>query len=420
MRILRIIVMKEFLQIFRNRMMLPIIFVMPFVQLILLSYAATLEIRNIDLYVVDYDQSPDSRELIDHFRAAGRFRIVGYSMNSQDATDALIRNEAKMALYIPRQFGRDLVRTGAGPGSGTGAGAGTGSGSSRQATAGAPVQVVLDAVDGYTAGIAWQYAVAIIGQFNESLQPAGLATGSSAGLADGSVTGSSAGSSTGPASGGVDRPPRIAVEYSHWYNPELDFKLYMVPGILVLLVTMIGGFLSGMNIVREREIGTMEQINVTPVRKSQFIAGKLMPFWILGLVELSFGLVVAWLLFDVPMTGSLGLIYVAAGIYLMGILGLGLLVSTITDTQQQAMFITWFFFVVFILLSGLFTPIDSMPGWAQKITWFNPVAWFIDIMRRVLLAGAGAADIAGPLLVLVMFAAGMILLSVRRYRKSTA
>jgi ABC-2 type transport system permease protein len=396
MRILRIIIIKEFLQIFRNRMMLPIIFVMPFVQLILLSYAATLEIRNIDLYVVDYDQSAASRELIDHFRAAGRFRIVGYSMNSQDATDALIRNEAKMALNIPRHFGRNLVRTGGGPASGTGAGAGTGSGSSRQATAGAPVQVVLDAVDGYTAGIAWQYAVAIIGRYNESLQPAGLA------------------------SGGVDRPPRIAVEYSHWYNPELDFKLYMVPGILVLLVTMIGGFLSGMNIVREREIGTMEQINVTPVRKSQFIIGKLMPFWILGLVELSFGLVVAWLLFGVPMLGSIVLVYVAAGIYLMGILGLGLLVSTLTDTQQQAMFITWFFFVVFILLSGLFTPIDSMPGWAQTLTWFNPVAWFIDIMRRVLLAGAGAADIAGPLLVMVAFAAGMILLSVRRYRKSTA
>jgi ABC-2 type transport system permease protein len=407
MRILRIIIIKEFLQIFRNRMMLPIIFVMPFVQLILLSYAATLEIRNIDLYVVDYDQSAASRELIDRFRAAGRFRIVGYSMNSQDATDALIRNEAKMALYIPRQFGRDLVRIGAGPGSGTGAGAtaGMGSGaSSRQAVAGAPVQVVLDAVDGYTAGIAWQYAVAIIGRYNESLQPTGLATGSSAGLG----------------TGGPDRPPRITVEYSHWYNPELDFKLYMVPGILVLLVTMIGGFLSGMNIVREREIGTMEQINVTPVRKSQFIAGKLMPFWILGLVELSFGLVVAWLLFDVPMIGGLGLIYVSAGIYLMGILGMGLLVSTLTDTQQQAMFITWFFFVVFILLSGLFTPIDSMPGWAQTLTWFNPVAWFIDIMRRVLLAGAGAADIAGPLLVMVAFAAGMILLSVRRYRKSTA
>ena len=407
MRILRIIIKKEFLQIFRNRMMLPIIFVMPFVQLILLSYAATLEIRNIDLYVVDYDQSAASRELIDHFRAAGRFRIVGYSMNSQDATDALIRNEAKMALYIPRQFGRDLIRIGAGPGSGTGAGAtaGMGSGaSSRQAVAGAPVQVVLDAVDGYTAGIAWQYAVAIIGRYNESLQPAGLATGSSAGLG----------------TGGPDRPPRITVEYSHWYNPELDFKLYMVPGILVLLVTLIGGFLSGMNIVREREIGTMEQINVTPVRKSQFIAGKLMPFWILGLIELSFGLVVAWLLFDVPMTGSIVLVYVAAGIYLMGILGMGLLVSTLTDTQQQAMFITWFFFVVFILLSGLFTPIDSMPGWAQTLTWFNPVAWFIDIMRRVLLAGAGAADIAGPLLVMVAFAAGMILLSVRRYRKSTA
>lgn len=361
MRILRIIIKKEFLQIFRNRMMLPIIFVMPLVQLILLSYAATLEIRSIDLYVVDLDQSPASRELIDSFRAAGRFRMAGFSMNSRDATDALIRNEAKMALYIPRHFDRDLQR------------------------GGSPVQLIVDAVDGYSAGIAWQYAAAIIAGYS-----------------------------------GATPSPRIDVQYSHWYNPELDFKLYMVPGILVLLVTMIGGFLSGMNIVREREIGTMEQINVTPVRKTQFIAGKLMPFWILGLAELSFGLLVAWLLFDVPMVGSLVLVYVVAAIYLAGILGLGLLVSTLTDTQQQAMFITWFFFVIFILLSGLFTPIDSMPGWAQTLTWLNPVAWFIDIMRRVLLAGAGAADVAGPVLVLILFAGLMILLSVSRYRKSTA
>jgi ABC-2 type transport system permease protein len=192
----------------------------------------------------------------------------------------------------------------------------------------------------------------------------------------------------------------------------------MVPGILVLLITVVGLLLSSMNIVKEKEIGTIEQINVTPIRKHEFIIGKLLPFWLIGLFELAFGLFLGRLLYGIPLEGSLPLLFAVAGIYLLVILGFGLLVSTITDTQQQAMFIAWFFMVFFILMSGLFTPIDSMPHWAQQITTINPVAHFVEVMRRVLMKGAGFSEIIDLFGALLVSAVVVITLSVWRYRKT--
>jgi ABC-2 type transport system permease protein len=207
--------------------------------------------------------------------------------------------------------------------------------------------------------------------------------------------------------------------YSFWYNPELNFKTFMVPGILVLLVTIIGFLLSGMNVVREKEIGTIEQINVTPIKKYQFIIGKLLPFWFIALFELAFGLTIGKLLFDIPMVGSLGLIFFVASIYLIVILSMGLFVSTITNTQQQSMLISFFIMMIFILMSGLFTSIENMPSWAQTITKFNPVAYFIKIMRMVLLKGSGFAEIQLEFFSLLGLAFAMLSLAVLRYRKTT-
>jgi len=209
----------------------------------------------------------------------------------------------------------------------------------------------------------------------------------------------------------------IGVEVARWYNPDLNYKAYMVPGILIMLVTSIGAFLTSMNIVREQEIGTIEQINVTPIRKSEFIIGKLLPFWIMAIIVFSLGLVAAWLLFDIPFVGSLWTIYALALGFLLLVIGAGLLVSTISNTQQQALFSMWFIFVIFVLLSGLFTPIDSMPGWAQYIALLNPVTWFIDMMRRVMLTGTGFSDIAVSYFVLLGLAAAIIALAVARFRK---
>lgn len=372
MRPIRFLLQKEFLQIFRNRAMLPIIFVMPLVQLLVLANAATFEVRDTRLHLVDEDRSAASRLVAEHLEASGLFSIAGRSTSPRLAQEDLLRRRVSMIVHVPPGFERDL--TARGP---------------------ARVQLVLNAEDGASAGVVQSYAVSILAGAARALQDA-----------------------TAPASSGA--APAIEVRPIFWYNPGLHYEAYMVPGILVVLVTMIGGFLSAMNIVREKETGTIEQLNVTPLRKHHFIVGKLLPFWIIALVELAFGLGLAWLVFDIPMRGSLLLVFGSAAVYLLVVLGIGLWISTFTETQQQAMFLSWFVIVVFILLSGLFTPIESMPLWAQRLTLVNPIAHFIEIMRAVLVRGAGLKAVQVPLLALTLYALAVLTLAVRQYRKVSA
>jgi ABC-2 type transport system permease protein len=191
----------------------------------------------------------------------------------------------------------------------------------------------------------------------------------------------------------------------------------MVPGILVILLTMVGANLAAINIVKEKEIGTIEQINVTPIRKHHFILGKLIPFWILGLIVLTLGLTIAWAVYGIVPVGSFATIYVFAAVYLLAVLGLGLLISTYAANQQQAMLISFFIMMIFILLGGLYTSIDSMPGWAQMITKANPVAYFVEVMRRVVLKGSSLADISDQLFTVAGFAVLLNGWAVYSYRK---
>src|SRR6185503_7035869 len=209
----------------------------------------------------------------------------------------------------------------------------------------------------------------------------------------------------------------IEITTSNWFNPLMNYKFFMVPGILVVLVTMVGSFLAALNIVKEKEIGTIEQINVTPVKKYQFILGKLIPFWVLGLIVLSIGLLISRLAYGIIPAGSLFTIYIFAAVYLLAVLGLGLLVSTFTSTQQQAMLISFFMMMVFILLGGLYTSIDSMPSWAKAITKVNPVSYFIEVMRMVVLKGSGLGDIKNHLLIMSGFAVVLNASAVLRYHK---
>jgi len=370
MRTILYIIQKEFRQLKRNRQMLPIIFVMPMIQLLVLSFAATFEIKNTNLYIVDNDHSQLSRELTGKFRGSPFYTITGYSDDYKTAQQALELRKASQILIIPSHFERDLHEQDK-----------------------AKVQVVTDAINGSAAALTNAYALSIIRDFNVKL------------LVE-----------TFPA---VDLKDPIDVRYSFWYNPKLDYKTFMVPGILVLLVTLIGLFLSGMNVVREKEIGTIEQINVTPIHKYEFIAGKLIPFWIIALFELAFGLTLAKLVFNIPMVGSIGLIFGVASVYLIAIMGLGLFISTLADTQQQSMFLSWFFMVIFILMSGLFTPIDSMPGWAKTINIINPIHYFIPVMRNVMLKGSTFADISRHFWALIGYGFISISLAVWRYRKTS-
>lgn len=369
MRTILIILKKEFLQIFRNKAMIPLIFFLPVVQLLILSNAATYEIKNIKFNVVDFDQSSFSRELISKFTASNYFVLNDVSFSVENSEDNFRQNKSKLIIYIPRDFEKNFRREGS-----------------------AEIQLVINAEDGSAAGIINNYAINIIRQFNSDVMIK---------------------SEIKP-----EPAPLINITFSNWYNPELNYKTYMVPGILVVLVTMIGAFLSGMNVVKEKEIGTIEQLNVTPIKKYQFIIGKLMPFWIIGMGELAFGLVLGILIFKIPLLGNPLVIFTLASVYLFVVLGMGLLISTLTDTQQQAMFIAWFILVLFILMGGVFTPVESMPDWAQRIAYFNPIAQFNRAMRMIMLKGSGFKDVLPTLYFFAVYAAVMMSLAVWRYRKT--
>ena len=351
--------------------MLPIIFVIPVVQLLVLSFAVTFEIKNINLVIVDQDHSVASRQLASKFTAPPFYHVKAYPTSYIEAEEYLKSGKAHQILIIPPRFEIDL-----------------------QKESKASVQLISNAIDGSAAAIMNAYGNSIIMDYNQDI------------IAD--------------LSGGMEIKQPFNIRYSYWFNPELDYKTYMVPGILVLLVTIIGMFLSSMNVVREKEMGTIEQINVSPVKKYQFVVGKLLPFWFIALFELAFGLLLARIVFGIPIVGSLWLIFGVASVYLLAVLGIGLLISTLVETQQQAMFLAWFFAVVFIMMSGLFTPTDSMPDWAQKINIINPIAYFIKMMRMIMLKGSVFQDILKPFVSIVIYAVVSLTLAVWRYRKVAA
>ncbi len=372
MKTIGYIIQKEFKQIFRNKAMLPLIFVLPLIQLVILSNAATFEVKNIKFSYIDHDKTSFSRELINRFDASSYFNIITDFPSNKIANSAMLKGEVDVILEIPHYFERNLLKD--------------------KKT---DLSITINAIDGAAAGVKNVYINQIVQGFNKNAQISLMQP------SDMKYT-----------------PKNIISIPSFWYNKTLNYKTFMVPGILVLLVTMITLFLSGMNIVREKEIGTLEQMNVTPIKKYQFIIGKLFPFWVLGMLLLTVGLIISKILFQVPMVGSTLLMYVYTSVYILVILGMGLFISNFTDTQQQAMFIAWFFVVIFILMSGLFTPIESMPKWAQFLTEFNPIKFYVEVMRMVMLKGSGLTDILPQFTKTLVYAVIMNGLAVWSYKKT--
>jgi ABC-2 type transport system permease protein len=372
MKTILFIIQKEFRQIYRNKGMLPVIFILPLVQLLILSNAASFEIKNIKFSYVDNDHSVASRELISKFEASKYFNIIESFSSKKEAKLQMQTGKVDVILEIPNHFERDLIIEN-----------------------NTNLSLSINAIDGAAAGVENVYISQIITGFNQKIQTQLYQYN------DASYV----------------QPVNIVTIPSFWYNNTLNYKTFMVPGILVLLVTMLTLFLSSMNIVREKELGTLEQINVTPIQKYQFIVGKLFPFWVLGLVILTVGLTIAKVIFSVPILGSIGLIYFFTSVYLLVILGIGLIISNFSDTQQQAMFVAWFFTVIFILMSGLFTPIESMPQWAQNVTALNPIRYFVEIIRMVMLKGATFSDISRPFFIIVFYAFVLNGIAVWSYRK---
>jgi ABC-2 type transport system permease protein len=320
--------------------------------------------------VVDQDHSEYARKLVNKIVSSGYFRLKDYSPTFPQGLHAIEQDKTDLILEIPAQFERDLV-------------------TDNEAT----LFIAANAINGVKAGLGTAYIQSIIGDYNQDVRMQWMQFPR------------------------FDAQPTIEVTSSDWYNPNMNYRVFMVPGILVMLVTMIGSSFASNNIVREKEIGTIEQINVSPIKKTQFILGKLIPFWMLAIAVLTVGLLIARLVYGIVPLGHYLTIYVFAAIYLLAILGLGLLMSTYAQTQQQSMLVSFFVTMIFNLLSGLYTPIESMPVWAQVITRFNPVSYFIEVMRMVVLKGSGLADIKYHILALLGFAAFFNGWAILNYKK---
>jgi ABC-2 type transport system permease protein len=370
MRTLRYLLRKEFRQIFRNPAILRMIFIMPVIQLIILPLAADYEVKNIQLILVDYDHSSLSRQMVEKILSSGYFKLTGSFSSREVATKFMEQKDADILLEIPARFEQNLVRENK-----------------------AVVSLSVNAINGVKAGLGTGYVQQIIRDYNTAIVLDRIPLTS------------------------IPYQPQIEVRSSFWYNVMMNYQVFMVPGILVLLLTMVAAFLTAINIVREKEIGTIEQINVSPIKKYQFILGKMIPFWILGLVVLTLGLLIARVIYGIVPVGSLLTIYAFAAVYLLAILGLGLLVSTISDNQQQSMLISFFIMMIFILMGGLYTAIESMPYWAQIVTRFNPVSYFIEVMRRVVMKGSSLRDVSGHLFIIFLFAVVLNSWAILNYRK---
>ena len=370
MRTLKFLLQKEFKQIFRDPSILRMILIMPIIQLLILPWAADYEIKRIKLSVVDNDHSEYSRQLVNKITSSGYFVLTDYNSSYEKSLGEVEKDKSDIILQIPGHFEKDLVKENE-----------------------AKLFIAANAINGVKAGLGSAYLRSIIQDYNREVRLKWIQFPR------------------------FSPETQIEVTSSNWYNPLMNYKFFMVPGILVILLTMVGSNLTSINIVKEKEIGTIEQINVTPIKKYHFILGKLIPFWVFGLVVLTIGFGIARLFYGIIPAGSFFTIYVFAATYLFAVLGLGLLISTFSANQQQSMLLSFFIMMIFILLSGLYTSIDSMPEWAKWIARLNPVSYFIEVMRMVVLKGSSLSDIKYHLLITLGFAVFFNGWAVISYRK---
>ncbi len=365
------IIKKEFYQIRQDKRMFGISVLAPIVQVFLLGYAATTDIRNSTMVVCDMDGTEESRTFIRSFSTSNYF-IPGYAVNKPEEVTSFVEEaKANIALVIPKGFARNLL--------------------ARQTT---QIQVILDGADANTASILLGYTMQIINSYSRNV----LAQYSSI--------------------GGMTLP-QVLPEPRVWFNPDLKSQNYMVPGVVALVLMIITMMLTSVGVVKEKEIGTLEQILVTPIKPYQFILGKLTPFVIIGFIDALIVLALAHYWFEVPMVGSIPLLFGLSALFLLTTLGLGLFISTIAKSQGQAMMIAqFFFFLPFIFLSGFTFPIANMPQWIQYLTYLIPLRYFLEIVRGIFLKGSDMSHLWPQATVLAVFGVAILSLSVLRFRRT--
>jgi len=372
MRRILFMMWKEVLELRQDPRIFSIIFIAPVVQLAILGYAATTDVTNVPIVIVDADRSTASRALISRFTASNIFKVVALVSSMQDVDSYIEKGDAWMAAAIPPQYGEGLQT-------------------------GRPVQlqIVADGSDASSTNIALGYASNLIADYAQDLVQRSARTSESL-------------SASG---GGID--PRVRV----WFNPRIESRYFMLPGIFALLLLVVTANLSSMAVVREREVGTLEQLNVTPLSRLQLIVGKLVPYAVIGMIDAMIVLVVIVFWFQVPLRGSFWLLLGMSSIYLLTTLGLGLFISTISNTQQQAMMTSTFFFMTpMMYLSGFVFPIENMPAWIQPLTFLIPLRYFVVILRGIFLQGVGLETLWPQ--ALALFAWGLVILTLAVLRSS--
>ena len=356
---------KEFRQIFRDPRMARVIFIAPIIQLVVFGYAVSTDLSETTTFLVDHDRTQASRELVTAVEASGYFRVSGTSDRPSDLVSALDHGDAIVGIEIPRGFAEDLA-----------------------AGRGANVQILLDGTNSNTAAVAQGYLERIV--LTYGLRAMGVAV----------------------------RPP-IDLRERAWFNPDLSSRNYNVPAVVGSLVLLVCLLLTSLAVVREREIGTLEQLKVSPLTAVELILGKTIPFGIIGLVDLVIVTVVAVLWFDVPFQGSLSLLLLASVLYLLSALGMGLFISTISNTQQEAFMASFLVFMPAILLSGFMFPVSSMPTVFEWLTLLNPVRYYIEIVRSLFLKGTGIASLWSQYLSLLLLGVALLGFATARFQRET-
>lgn len=371
MRIILMLIKKEFLQVFRSPLLLSILLVAPMVQFILFPFTADYEIKVLDIAFIDNDNSTLSHNLINEFNSSPHFRSLGIVDSKKYANKLMKKDKIDFLVEIPHDFEKNMVRQ-----------------------EGVTLAITANAINSVKAGIGCGYVQTVVADcLKEVADETGMAAMSSS--------------------------AQLFTTNIYWYNEQMNYKNLIVPGILVILVTLIGAYVTALNLVREKEIGTIEQINVTPIKRWQFLMGKMIPFWILGMAEFLLGLVLMKVIFGITVQGSIPVLLLITAIYLLVMLGLGFFISAVSETQLQAMFIVFFLFIVFVLLSGLFTPTEGMPAWAAKINYLNPMSFYMDVIKKMVLKGCNFADVKYQTIILSIMAVILNTAAVLSYKEST-
>ena len=372
---IREMLIKEFIQVLRDPRMKSIVFLMPVIQLMVFGYAASTDVRDVATAVYDLDNSVASREIVARFVKSGYFRIAEYVVTDRRAQELLDRSDVGVVLRLNKGFQDDL-----------------------NAGRTAALQLMLDGSDSNTAGIVLSYASKITQQFSEKV------------LLERFVR----------LMGAARKPGWVELESRAWFNENLESRNYYVPGIIAMLVMLATLLLTSMAVVREKEIGTMEQVMVTPITPGEFILGKTVPFAVIGFIDVILITLVGVFWFKVPIRGSVPLLFLATAVYLMTTLGVGLLISTVSRTQQQAMMSTFFFYFPAILLSGFIFPVANMPRVIQWLTYLNPLRHFLVIVRGIFLKGIGPGILWPQLAILAVMGVCLLWLAAARFRKTLA